>query len=75
MRPAGKPELGQDVSQAMQQGGLFIVDRDQTVQAAAVPTRGLDDVQALQFVDDATRGHLQATLADLTLEQAVGQQG
>jgi len=77
MRPARESELCQHVGQDVQQGGLLLIHRDNAVQAAAVPTQGLNDVQAFELGDDAPGGHCPKgfILAHLTLQQAVDEQG
>jgi hypothetical protein len=75
MGPARKPEFGQDVSQDLQENGLFFVHRDNAMQATSVPAKGFNDVQAFEFLDNAPGRHLQPALANLTLQQAVDEQG
>ncbi len=75
MGPARESEFRQDVSQDFQESGLFFVHRDNPVQATPVPAKGFDDVQAFEFFDDASGRHLQPALANLTLQQAVDEQG
>ena len=75
MRPTGKTELGQHLNQDLQDSGLFFVYRDKSDEVTAIPAEGLHDIQALEFGDDAPRGHLQAILTSLTFQQAVSQQG
>jgi len=73
MRPAGESEFGQDVSQDPQESSLFFIHRGKPVQTTSVPTKGFNDVQALEFFDDAPGRHLQPALANLTLQQAIGE--
>ena len=68
MGPAREPEFRQDVGQALPESGLLFIHRDETEQVASIPTAGLNDIQALQFFDNSPGGHLQSTLADLTLQ-------
>ena len=75
MGPTGEAEFRQDVSQGLQEQGLLLIHRDNAVQATAIPTQGFNDVQAFEFLDDAPGRHLHPTLASLTLQQAVDEQG
>ena len=47
MGPAREPEVRQDVGQALPERGLLFIHRDETEQAASIPTAGLNDIQAL----------------------------
>jgi hypothetical protein len=62
------------VSQDVQKSVLFLVHRSEPEQAAAIPTKGFNDIQAFEFFDDTPRGHVQAALANLVFKQAVSQQ-
>jgi len=42
---------------------------------AAIPAQGLDDIQALELLDDPPGCHLQSIPAHLAFQQAVGEQG
>jgi len=75
MRPAGESEFGQGVSQDLQESSLFLVHRDKAVQATSIPTQRLNHFQAFELLDDAPGSHLHPTLADLTFQQAVDEQG
>lgn len=44
MRPLRELEFRQDMSQNLQESGLFFVHRDDPAQAAAAPTKGFNDV-------------------------------
>jgi hypothetical protein len=50
MRPAGESEFRQDVSQDLQESGLFFVHRDKPVQTTSVPAEGFNDIQAFEFL-------------------------
>jgi hypothetical protein len=75
MGPAMEPEMRQDVSQDIQESGLFLVHGDKPIQATPIPATGLNDIQAFEFLDDASRRHLQPALVRLTFQQAVSGQG
>lgn len=68
-------QVGQHLRQNLQQTGLFLVHRRGPIQAAPIPAHGDDDLQALEFLDQPPRSHLQPVLPHLPLQQAVGQQG
>ncbi len=65
----------QDLSQAFQENGLLFVYGDNSVQAAAIPTKGFDDGEVFELFDDPPGGQLQSSLTNLTFQQAVGEQG
>ena len=69
----GESEFGQGVSQGLQGSSLFFIHRGKPVQATCVPTEGFNGVQVLEFFDDAPGRHLQPALANLTLQQAIGE--
>jgi len=56
--PLWEPEFCQDACQNLQQSGLFLIYRNHPVQAASVPAKGLNDIQAVQSFDDASGRHL-----------------
>ena len=74
MRPARKAELSQHLNQDLQDCCLFFIYRDKSDEVTAIPAEGLHNIKALEFGDEAPRGHLQAILTNLAFEQTVCQQ-
>ena len=68
MWPVTKSELHQNISQDLEQRGLFCIDRHEAEETAAIHTPGFHYVQALELVDDAPGSHLQAILAHLSFQ-------
>ena len=58
MRAAWNDEFCQDLPQGYQESRLLFVYWHQPTEAAAIPTLGLDDIQAFELLNDPSRGHL-----------------